>query len=66
MEGNIAVQIYKIYNKHWSTTILWNGRFKSFEEIFDYFTKNLSVKFRYFYYDIHNNCNLYLNGQKKK
>lgn len=65
-EGHIAGNIFKIYNKHYSNTLLWNKRSESFEKIIDYYTNHPTAKFNYFYYDMHNNCNLYLNGEKKQ
>lgn len=65
-EGEIAGKIFKIYNKHFSGTLLWAKRLEAFEKIFTYYTDNPPVKMKYFYYDMHTNTNLFLNGQKKE
>lgn len=64
-EGDIAVNIFKFYNKHWSGTLLWKQRFEAFEGIFKYYQNNPTVHMYYFYYDIRTNKTIFLNGQKK-
>lgn len=71
LEAWIAENIYKIYNKHWSATVLWKDRFRQFRNLFDYLNKPFGdpdrniIRMKYFYYDIQTNRTLYLNGQRK-
>lgn len=70
-DASIAERIFKIYNTHWSNTVLWNERFRQFRNLFAYLGKpfedpdRIRIRMKYFYHDIQTNRTLYLNGDKK-
>lgn len=65
-EGDIAGQIFRNYNPNWAPSLLWLQRMKEFEKVFIKFSKNPEAKANYWYYDMHTNRNLYLNGLLKR
>lgn len=71
IDPSIAESIYKIYNRHWSSTVLWNQRFREFKNLFAYLDKpfhdpdRFAIRMKYFFHDIQTNRTLYLNGEKK-